>query len=365
MHAPKPPANDVTVAEVEAFIRRWEASGAAERANYQLFLSELCDIIAVPRPNPAVADDGQNDYVFERAVVFQHGDGNTSTGRVDLYKRGCFVLEAKQGANTPEPGEALSEAAREAKRKLKAGTARRGTAAWDDAMLRARGQAEQYSRALPAAEGRPPFLIVVDVGHSLELYSEFSCTGGTYVPFPAPGSHRIFLRDLERPDIRERLRLAWIAPHDLDPSRRSARVTREIAGSLARLAVSLEKDGHDPHGVASFLMRALFTMFAEDVGLLPRDSFSTLLLSLRDKPQDFVPVVEELWGKMDRGGYSISLRLPVLQFNGGLFESATALPLNRDQLQLLVEAAQSDWRDVEPAIFGTLLERALAPEERH
>jgi hypothetical protein len=354
-----------TPAIVEAFIKRWEKSGAAERANYQLFLSELCDVIGVPRPEPAGADDSQNNYVFERTVVFQHGDGNTSTGRIDLYKRVCFVLEAKQGANVPDPDEALSEAARELKRKLKAGTARRGTAAWDDAMLRARGQAEQYSRALSASEGRPPFLIVVDVGHSIELYSEFSCTGGTYIPFPAPGSHRIFLRDLERPDIQERLRLVWTTPHDLDPSRRSARVTREIAASLARLAVLLEKDGHNPHVVASFLMRGLFTMFAEDVGLLARNSFSNLLLSLRDKPQDFVPVVEELWGRMDRGGYSISLRMPVLQFNGGLFESATALPLSKDQLQLLIEASQCDWRDVEPAIFGTLLERALAPEERH
>jgi hypothetical protein len=350
---------------IEEFITRWDKSGAAERANYQLFLSELCDVIDVPRPNPSGADHSQNAYVFERAVVFQHGDGTSSTGRIDLYKQGCFVLEAKQGTNAPDTNEPLSEAARELKRKLKLGTARRGTAAWDDAMLRARGQAEQYCRALPSSEGRPPFLIVVDVGHSLELYSEFSCTGGSYIPFPAPGSHRIFLRDLERPDVRERLRLVWTAPHDLDPSRRSARVTRDIAASLAKLAVSLENDKHDPHTVAAFLMRGLFTMFAEDVGLLARNSFSNLLLSLRDKPQDFVPVMEELWGRMDRGGYSISLRMNILQFNGGLFESATAMPLNKDQLQLLIEASQSDWRDVEPAIFGTLLERALAPEERH
>ena len=37
-----------------AFIDRWAASGAAERANYQLFLSELCDLLDVPRPNPAM-----------------------------------------------------------------------------------------------------------------------------------------------------------------------------------------------------------------------------------------------------------------------------------------------------------------------
>ena len=31
----------------------------------------------------------------------------------------------------------------------------------------------------------------------------------------------------------------------------------------------------------------------------------------------------------------------------------------------LAEAARADWRHVEPAIFGTLLERALVPSERH
>jgi hypothetical protein len=48
------------------FIPRWESSAAAERANYQLFLSELCDFLGVPRPNPTVPDDEQNIYVFER-----------------------------------------------------------------------------------------------------------------------------------------------------------------------------------------------------------------------------------------------------------------------------------------------------------
>ena len=33
--------------------------------------------------------------------------------------------------------------------------------------------------------------------------------------------------------------------------------------------------------------------------------------------------------------------------------------------RLLIAAAKADWRDVEPAIFGTLLKRALNPEERH
>lgn len=83
--------------DVPAFIARWKASGGSERANYTSFLSELCDVLGVPRPEPTQTDVSQNAYVFERDVVFQNPDASTSHGRIDLYKRGCFVLEAKQG----------------------------------------------------------------------------------------------------------------------------------------------------------------------------------------------------------------------------------------------------------------------------
>ena len=350
----------------ESFLSRWRDSGASERANYQLFLSELCDLLDVPRPDPSGDSTAANAYVFERAVTFVHSNGDTRPGFIDLYKRGCFVLEAKQGADRSAPASpALSDALRELQKKRRAGTATRGTAAWDDAMLRARGQAELYLRALPPDEGRPPFVLVVDVGHSIELYSEFSRTGGAYIPFPAPGAHRIPLADLAKPEIRERLRLVWTAPLDLDPARRSARVTREIADRLAQLARLLEQQGHPPEAVATFLMRCLFTMFAEDVALLPRGAFSSLLDAIKDHPDHFVPLVSELWDRMNRGGFSTTLRANILQFNGGLFANPAVLPLDRDQIHLLLEASRSDWRDVEPAIFGTLLERALDPVERH
>ena len=60
---------DESTPVVDAFIARWVASGAAERANYQLFLSELADVLGVPRPEPSVPDDRTNAYVFERAVT--------------------------------------------------------------------------------------------------------------------------------------------------------------------------------------------------------------------------------------------------------------------------------------------------------
>ena len=122
---------------------------------------------------------------------------------------------------------------------------------------------------------------------------------------------------------------------------------------------------YKPKEVAEFLTRCIFTSFAEDVGLLPDRAWLDLLESLRHDEKNFPPVVESLWKTMNDGGFSPILRRDVLQFNGGLFESTRALPLNSDQIYLLIEAANSRWRDVEPAIFGTLLERALGADERH
>jgi hypothetical protein len=346
------------------FIERWQQSAAAERANYALFLSELCDLLDVPRPQPHTASEQHNAYVFEKPVPTPHG----TTGFIDLYKRGCFVLEAKQGSDKAGGAAAtFSEAALQQHQRRKAGTAVRGTMAWDTAMEKARQQAQSYARNLPADEirdGRPPLLLIVDVGNSIALYSEFTRTGGHYIPFPDPHSYRLSLDDLHDANIRALLRQVWLDPMSLDPSRRAARVTREIADRLAKLARSLE-NAYDPETVAHFLMRCLFTMFAEDVGLLPKRSFAHLLADIRQAPESFQPMMEHLWGTMNTGGFSVILRQPIPQFNGGLFAEPSAIPLNPDQIQLLAEAAQADWRDVEPAIFGTLLERALSPQDRH
>jgi hypothetical protein len=118
-------------------------------------------------------------------------------------------------------------------------------------MTKAKNQAERYVRALPADEGNPPFVLVVDVGHTIELYADFSRLGKTYVPFPDSQSHRLKLADLAKPEIRERLAKVWTDPLSLDPSRRSAKVTRDVADRLARLAKSLELSGHPADSVAA------------------------------------------------------------------------------------------------------------------
>jgi hypothetical protein len=330
-----------TRTSAQAFIERWEGVTASELATAQTFVMDLCELLEVPKPHATPAED----YMFERPITFSHGDGSTSAGRIDCYKRGHFVLEAK---------------------KLKAGTHTKG---FDDGLLRARSQGEGYARALPPEEGRPPFVMVVDVGNVIEVYAEFSRSGGTYTPFPDPRSHRILLADLAKPELLERLRKIWTQPDDLNPALISAKVTRDVSNRLALLARSLEQAGHPPHTVAAYLSRCLFSMFAEDVELLPKGSFQALLLQHRDDPATLQQMLRIMWTDMDRGGFSAALAKPVLRFNGKLFKDDGAdgysLLLMPEHIDLLIQAAQANWHEVEPAIFGTLLERALDPNERH
>ncbi|GGS15579.1 class I SAM-dependent DNA methyltransferase [Deinococcus knuensis] len=357
--------------DLDTFIARWAASGGAERANYGQFLSELCRVLGVPEPEPTRPDDADNAYVLERTVYEIHDDSAPTPRRIDLYRRGSFVLEAKQGVEKEAAEEEEVRVRASKGKKTKKGHGTRGTAGWDTFMRRARTQAEGYVRLLPKEEGRPPFVLVVDVGHVIEVYAEFTRSGGAYLPFPAAGPHRITLEDLRRPEIRERLRAIWMDPLSLDPSLHAAQVTRQVAVTLAQISRSMEgqhdQDGKvlTPERVSAFLMRMIFTMFAEDVGLIEHAAFRTKLKELRARPEGFVAAVRDIWQAMSKGGESIALNARLKHFNGGLFENVEVLPVTPAQLELFIAAAEHDWSQVEPSIFGTLVERALDPTERH
>jgi len=292
--------------DVADFIAHWSAASPSERANSQPFLLDLCDLLDVPRPDPHPA----NGYFFEFPVTEHHADGTVSNRRIDLYKRAHFVLESKQFQEARLEASQLELAAEEAGlfSSRKSSQPVRGTEAWDEAMIKARGQAERYVRAIP--NDNPPFIVVVDVGHSFEVFADFTQAGKAYLPFPNPRTFRIRLKDLADEKIRERLRLIWTNPGALDPAKQSADVTREVSGHLAELAKSLEEAGHAPEIVAQFLTRCLFCMFAEDVELLPKESFTQLLESLPANGEGFQEMVQQLFREMNTGtGKSISVVL--------------------------------------------------------
>lgn len=340
---------------LDDFVTKWAGAKGSERAQSQQFLLELCDALEVDRPDPA----NIGGYGFEYAVKKTGRATTDTTGFIDFYKRGCFVLESKQSrqgdGKKAQPD--LFNASDDTQREGRSGRA------WDALMMNAQRQAIDYVHRLPAGHENPPFVIVCDVGHCLEFFADFSGLG-RYRQFPDRQGFRVYLEDLRKTEVAERIRAIWTEPQTLDPTARSARVTREIARRLAEVSKAMEAKKADPEQVAMFLMRCLFTMFAEDVGLLPKASFKELLEKCENDPSKFQPMVQQMWQAMNTGGFAYAIEQKVRRFNGNLFADAQVMPLGQEEIGELRAAASANWREVEPAIFGTLLEQALDPKER-
>jgi hypothetical protein len=390
---------------VEDFLTKWLGSEGNERANYQTFFGDLCVALNVPEPPPKGSVEGDR-YCFDKNIKF-FGQKAETTRFADFYKEGCFLIEAKQGSTNSTKGHG-----------------KRGTKGYRDAMQQAFNQAKSYAynRMLPAL---PPFLITCDIGSHFEVWEGFSGEYGSYgarqqINLKDLAQPEIFDRfvaiftdpqslnpekyraRVTREVAAELAKLSrWLEdnaqvdagmrggvrlkpplvmqslPTQTKTSAKSGKAdsrSQSAKADFATLAsISIEGgieggiDGEpfpvSAHEVANFLMRCIFTMFAEDVELLKGEVFTK---ALRDRwipnPKLFKPEIEQLWQTMNTGGTFGFER--VLRFNGSFFEEATAFDLPKEQLEVLYAAAAKDWSQVEPAIFGTLLERALEKKER-
>ena len=353
--------------ELGAFIEKWLGStGGRERSNFPTFVSGLCKVLEVPEPLDPASKGVLGTYEYEGPVPnasVRAEKAASYTGFIDLYKEGCFILEAKQsylkeGQAEPE----LNEGSR-----------------YDLLMRGAYQQARNYAVNVPADRPNVPFLIVCDIGRAFEIYFDWAGNGRGFEPFPDTQNYRVALDQLSDSKMRERLRGIWTNPDSVDPRKVAADVTNRVAVKLADVSNGLEtrlrlkSSGLSPSERATqgqesalFLMRVLFCMFAEDVRLLPEDSFKGFLERTLDNDQAFEHGLADLWNNMgqankaDRYAYAVESKVPY--FNGGLFRSPQVFPLIKSDRELLLEAARAQWKNVEPAIFGTMLEKALGKD---
>jgi hypothetical protein len=352
---------------IAAFVAETKASEGAEISNTQKMFVDLCALLGVPAPKYKKAG-GENDYCFEEDVK-----ADKAHRRIDVYYRGHFVFEAKQGVNPRAQGDAIARAAAKAKTghsKSARGAGVRGSADWLDAMEAGRTQAGNYALYVTQRDApKPPFLLVADMGHRFWVWSSFQPDArDDYGDFERDDAAAFTWDDLAQPEVFALLRTIWTAPQELDEEAIGQRVTAEIAAKVCDLAVRLEKRAK-PQEVGDFLMKCVFTMFAEDVNLIPTGLFSKRLDGwISDvkagKKGTFVKGLRRLWTVMNEGG-DLDSGDTIKRFNGYLFKTPEPLDLALDELEALRVAARADWRRVSPAIFGTLLERALTPEERH
>ncbi len=175
--------------------------------------------------------------------------------------------------------------------------------------------------------------------------------------------HEILLRDLADPARLALLKNVFADPDRLRPSKTRAALTADAAATFANIAQRLRTRGHDPAAVAHFVNRLVFCLFADDVGLLPPGLFARMLTASRKNPDRFERNAAGLFAAMAARNGAVDFT-EVAWFNGGLFDDATALPLQADDIADLQRAASLDWADIDPSILGTLFERGLDPDKR-
>ena len=294
----------------QQFIVKWQQANLTERAAAQQHFLDICELLQ--QPKPAEADPDGTHYTFERGAHKTDG-GN---GWADVWMQGHFGWEYK-GKHKD--------------------------------LVAAYRQLLQYREALD----NPPLLVVCDLNR-FEIHTNFTGTAKKVYAFDLNG--------LAEPANLDVLRRIFTDPESLKPGKTAEVITREAAERIGQIADSMYQRQIPAPRAAHFLMKLMFCMFAEDIGLLPEKLFTRILTNSKHDPTRLAKQLEKLFEAMAHGGDFGAET--VLHFNGGLFADADVIEPTISEIQHLSDANIHNWADVEPSIFGTLFERTLDPAKR-
>lgn len=297
-------------AGLSRFAAHWTLYNGSERAEAQTFLNELLDCYGTDRREVASFEAPQEGRFLDM-----------------LWPRVC-IIEMK----------APAQAARLSRHRQQA------LDYWRESADPARG--------IPAA----PF-VVLCAFHRFEVWE----------PGRFPGSPRASFDLVELPDRYDALLfLAGRDPVFVDGhaavTSGAAHLVTELNGRLA------ERRCGGPDERRDFILQCVWSMFAEALGQIPGHRFSLLVEDLIANPHrssaDELGRLFELLNdpsteRPQHGQYE-----GVPYADGGLFEHPTRLHLQVDELELLHKAASFNWREVQPQIFGSLLEGTLGHDKQ-
>jgi type II restriction/modification system DNA methylase subunit YeeA len=292
------------------FVAKWSKAELKERAASQEHFIDICRLIG--HPTPAEADPTGNTFTFEAGASKQSG----GEGWADVWMKDYFAWEYK-GKHKD--------------------------------LNQAYEQLLQYRESLL----NPPLLIVSDM-EQIIIHTNFTNTVKQVVTLK--------LNDLVKPENLAKLRAVFFDYKSFRVPQTTEQVTQQAAAEFARLADFLRKQGADQQQAAHFLIRLLFCLFAEDIGLLPKALFTQLVKNTQKQPSVFKEQLRQLFKAMASGGWFGVTE--IAHFDGRLFNDDSVLELDSDGLDILARVSALDWSNIEPSIFGTLFERSLDPSKR-
>lgn len=224
---------------------------------------------------------------------------------------------------------------------------------------KAHAQGMAYIRGLQdTGRGKeaPRYLIVSDFQriaiHDLE-------DGDGSVTFPVTDLHK---------HIRRFAFVAGYKQHKIDPEDPA---NIEAAELMAELHDALHAGGYQGHDLRVFLVRVLFCLFADDTGIFPADAFKLYLTDrTAEDGSDLGTKLDRLFRVLNtpEDQRQANLEEDLRQFpyvNGQLFEERIDFAdCNTAMRAALLRAAAFRWERISPAVFGSLFQGVMDPQER-
>lgn len=303
------------------FVQKYKDTILNERQVAQSHFRDVCDLVGVEMPggNGLTADG--DIFIFEQPVTKESG-----YGRADVYYEGRFAVEYK----SPDKYKDLDAAFK---------------------------QLKEYKDDLK----NPPLLVVTDIKR-WEIHTNFDNADNRPYVF----KHSDIAANAE---VRGWLRDMFKAPQRLHPKNHTENVTKAAAKAFQVIADNMRQWNAQPTQIAYFLTKLVFCMFAEDVRLLPTITddnpdgiFTHIVKQSLNRPSIFTKYLQNLFAAMNDGG-ELMMR-DIRYFNGTLFIYTHVEELLPEALEALIQAADLNWKAIEPSIFGTLFERSLDPNKR-
>ncbi len=298
---------------LKVFVSRWKDYTGTERAEAQTFLNELFEAYGNPRKT-----DGETIASFEQV---QEG------GIVDLIYPNHVIIEMKA------PSEAKH-------------------------LDRHREQALNYWKySSDPATDRPatPYVVLCAFTH-FEVWEP-----GRY---PTGPRESFALSDL--PDRYESL--LFIADKEPLFLAHKKQLTTDAAKRVALLNEALKiRDAAPQETIRMFLLQMVWCLFAESLNLIDGRPVEKIIEGLlTDSNRSSASELGHLFKVLNSKDQSLrgGLYSGAPYVNGGLFASPAYVHLNHSELLLLAEVAKYDWREVDPTIFGALMEECLGKDRR-
>lgn len=153
-------------------------------------------------------------------------------------------------------------------------------------------------------------------------------------------------------------------PADVNAAERMAKIYDEI------LKDNEFNTREDLHGLNLFLSRILFCFFAEDTGIYPKDIFTNAISSYTQRDGSDLDIFFDnlfaILNKKERVEKNIFAYLNNFPYvNGGLFlVKHSSLKFSAKSRKMLIESGQLDWSEINPDIFGSMIQAVVHPDQR-